>query len=287
MTTEIQKLSHIGYRNCVRSKRLDRATVQQKKKRMMPNFVSILCLLIGAFGSVHAWTSAPVLSSMKTTSRSSIGRESSTGIDMVSPQQRREFLGASLTTATAAVLFLPEASLASYIDPAIDPPKITKSVYLDIEFDGEKGRLVIGLYGDIMPKTAENFEKLCASNAYAGTNFYRVISDLNIQGGAVGDSTGKTGQSSFPDGKPFEPDNFNVKHTMAGIVSMVRGVGGSVDSRFFVNIKDEAGWADDRYAAFGIVEEGMSLVKAIQKVPVSPPKNFPKNEVKIIASGIL
>jgi cyclophilin family peptidyl-prolyl cis-trans isomerase len=214
---------------------------------------------------------------------------------MVSPQQlyqqqRREFLGASLATATVAVLGLPEASLASYIDPAIDPPKITKRVYLDVEFgsnDGEKGRLVIGLYGDIMPKTTENFEKLCASNAYAGTNFYRVISDLNIQGGAVGDSTGKTGQSSFENGKPFEPDNFNVKHTMAGIVSMVRGVGGSADSRFFVNIKDEAGWADDRYAAFGIVEEGMSLVKAIEKVPVSPPKNFPKNEVKIVASGIL
>lgn len=269
--------------------------VQQKKKRMMPHFVSIVSLLLGAFGSVRAWTSAPVLSSMKTASRSSIGRESSTGIDMVSPQQlyqqqRREFLGASLATATVAVLGLPEASLASYIDPAIDPPKITKRVYLDVEFgsnDGEKGRLVIGLYGDIMPKTTENFEKLCASNAYAGTNFYRVISDLNIQGGAVGDSTGKTGQSSFENGKPFEPDNFNVKHTMAGIVSMVRGVGGSADSRFFVNIKDEAGWADDRYAAFGIVEEGMSLVKAIEKVPVSPPKNFPKNEVKIVASGIL
>jgi len=138
-----------------------------------------------------------------------------------------------------------------------------------------------------MPRTTENFEQLCASNAYAGTNFYRVISDFSIQGGAVGDKTGKTGRSSFDGGKPFEPDNFNVKHTKVGLLSMVRGLGGSVDSRFFVNTKDEAGWADDRYAAFGIIEEGLDLVKSIEKVAVSPPKNSPKNEVKIVASGLV
>lgn len=153
--------------------------------------------------------------------------------------------------------------------------------------DEEKGRLVIGLYGDLMPKTVENFESLCASNSYAGTTFYRVISDLNVQAGAVGDPTGKTGRSSLEGGKPFEPDNYNLKHTRAGLVSMVRGIGGSVDSRFFVNTQDEAGWADDRYAAFGIVEEGMELIKTIEKVPVAPPKNAPKNDVTIVASGIL
>jgi len=208
-------------------------------------------------------------------------------------QRRRDFLGASLTAAaavTTTVSIPPKASFASYIDPVTDPPKITKRVYLDVDFgskDGEKGRLVIGLYGDLMPRTVENFEKLCSSNAYAGTTFYRVISDLNIQGGAVGDSTGKTGKSSFEGSKPFEPDNFSLKHTKAGLVSMVRGIGGSVDSRFFVNIKDDSGWADDRYAAFGIVEEGMDLVKAIERVPVLPPKNAPKNAVRIVASGVL
>lgn len=251
----------------------------------MSRFVSIvLSLLIGAVASVHAWTSAIPVSR----------RSMSTSLCMAQqhPEQqqqlRRDFLGASLAAVTTAVLFRPGASFASYIDPMTDPPKITKRVYLDVEFGSdEKGRLVIGLFGDLMPKTVANFESLCASNAYAGTNFYRVISDLNIQGGAVGDSTGKTGQSSFEGGKPFEPDNFNLKHTQAGLVSMVRGIGGSVDSRFFVNTKDEAGWADDRYAAFGIVQEGMDLVSKIEKVPVAPPKNAPKSEVKIVASGVL
>mmetsp|Transcript_20892 Transcript_20892/g.43027 ORF Transcript_20892/g.43027 Transcript_20892/m.43027 type:complete len:254 (-) Transcript_20892:55-816(-) len=253
----------------------------------MSRFVSIvLSLLIGAVASVHAWTSARVPASR---------RSISTSLYMAQqhPEQqqlRRDFLGASLAAVTTAVLFRPGASFASYIDPVTDPPKITKRVYLDVEFgskDDEKGRLVIGLFGDLMPKTVSNFESLCASNAYAGTSFYRVISDQNIQGGAVGDSTGKTGLSSFEGGKPFEPDNFNLKHTQAGLVSMVRGIGGSVDSRFFVNTKDEAGWADDRYAAFGIVQEGMDLVSKIEQVPVAPPKNAPKSEVKIVASGVL
>jgi len=68
---------------------------------------------------------------------------------------------------------------------------------------------------------------------------------------------------------------------------MVRGVGGAVDSRFFVNTKDDGGWADDRYAAFGIVEDGMDLVSRIESVQVKPPKNNPILEVKIVASGVL
>lgn len=236
----------------------------------------MIFLLIGAIACGHAWTSSPVQS------------RTSTRLSMVE-HQRRDFLATSAFT-TAAVIFNPAASFASYIDPVTDPPKITKRIYLDVEFgsnDDEKGRLVIGLFGDLMPKTVQNFEQLCASNAYGGTNFYRVISGFSIQGGAVGDKTGKTGQSSFEGGKPFEPDNFNLKHTKTGLVSMVRGLSGSVDSRFFVTIQADAGWADDRYAAFGIVEEGMDLVKSIEKVPVNPPKNYPNKEVKILASGVL
>ena len=251
----------------------------------MSRFVAIISLLAGSIVSVCAWSSVPALTQIKTTSHRSGDQTCFTRLGLFQQGlQRRDFL------ITTAVLFPPTASFASYIDPATDLPKITKQVYLDVEFGSrevERGRLVIGLFGDVMPRTVENFETLCSSNAYAGTTFYRVISDLNIQGGAVADSTGKTGRSSFEGGKPFEPDNYNVKHTKAGLVSMVRGIGGSVDSRFFINTKDEAGWADDRYAAFGIIQEGMTLVNEIEKVPVSPPKNAPKKEVRIVASGVL
>lgn len=181
---------------------------------------------------------------------------------------------------------------ASYIDPAVDAPRVTKRVYLDVMIGDDEaaeaegaGRLVIGLYGELMPKTAENFERLCEGNGYAGTTFYRVLSDLQISGGAIGDPKGDSGKSAF--GSSFEPDNFNLKHTKAGLVSMVRDKTGGVDSRFFINLKDDAGWADDRYAAFGIVEEGMDLVGKIEKVDVARPKNTPKVAVRITGSGFV
>lgn len=209
--------------------------------------------------------------------------------------QRRDFLEATIITATVMsppLLFVPtHRCYAAYIDPKVDPPNITKRVYLDVAFDfqGEQttGRIVIGLYGDAMPRTVENFATLCASNAYAGTTFYRVLSDFSIQGGAIGDPSGKTGKSSLENGRSFDPDNYNIKHTKEGLVSMVKGVEG-VDSRFFINCADDAGWGDDRYAAFGIVEKGFDdIVKKIEKVPVSPPKNGPKTPVTIVASGVV
>lgn len=191
-----------------------------------------------------------------------------------------------------ALLHSVSPAVASYIDPATEPPTITKRVYLDVSFDNVKGepttgRIVIALYGEAMPKTVDNFATLCASNAYAGTTFYRVISGFSIQGGAIGDATGKTGQSSLENGKGFEPDNYNIKHTKTGIISMVKGLDGVVDSRFFINVNDNSGWGDDRYAAFGIVEKGLDIIKQIELVPVQPPKNGPKSTVKIVASGVV
>lgn len=190
----------------------------------------------------------------------------------------------------------PSPAQAAYIDPATSPLKITDSVYFDVEYVDNKntkqqGRIVIGVFGDALPKTAVNFVTLAKSNAYAGTSFYRIISELSIQGGAIGDPTGKTGKSSLDNGSAFEPDNYTIQHTQKGLVSMVRNTkeGGGVDSRFFIQLQDDAGWADDRYAAFGIVtkESFDNVVSKIAKVPVQPPKNNPIQEVTIVASGIL
>jgi cyclophilin family peptidyl-prolyl cis-trans isomerase len=185
-------------------------------------------------------------------------------------------------------------------------PTITKRVYLDVQIGNNndnngnglappKARIVIGLFGDVMPRTVDNFVSLCDQNAYAGTNFYRILSDYCVQGGAIGDASGNTGKSSYENGKSFEPDNYNIRHTKAGLVSMVRGRDGSVDSRFFIQgTNDGGGVFDDRYAAFGIVLQdvgdaagGMDFVRRIEKVEVQPPKNIPKVDVRILASGVL
>ena len=123
---------------------------------------------------------------------------------------------------------------------------------------------------------------------------------MSIQGGAIGsNNSGKSGISSFEDGKQFQPDNYNIKHTKEGLVSMVRTKDGSIDSRFFIQTEEDAGWADDRYAAFGIVLEeedgeeeksaggGMDLVQRISKVDVKPPQNYPKDPVMIVGCGLI
>lgn len=74
------------------------------------------------------------------------------------------------------------------------PPQaeITTRVYFDVEIGGHAaGRIVMGLYGGVVPKTAKNFEVLCrgdtshpkgAKLAYEGSIFHRIIPNFMIQG---------------------------------------------------------------------------------------------------------
>lgn len=216
--------------------------------------------------------------------------------------QRRRFVTQSIIASGVASFLTTQPVFADEGDT--DPlgtslPKITQKVYLDIKLPTNKTpkRLVIGLFGEAMHKTAENFQTLCTNTegpSYAGTSFYRVISGTTIQGGAIGSnsSSGKSGTSAFENGAPFTPDNYNIKHTTKGLVSAVRNANGTIDSRFFIQTEDDAGWADDRYAAFGIVLEeegtgGMELVKKLSRLEVKAPQNSPKDPVLIVGCGLL
>ena len=134
-----------------------------------------------------------------------------------------------------------------------------------VELKTTQGDIVVEVFADKAPKSADNFIQYVKDGFYNGTVFHRVIDGFMVQGGGFdADMKQKSTRA------PIENEAKNGLRNEAGTLAMARTADPhSASSQFFIMQADNTS-LDGQYAAFGKVTSGMDVVDAIcAKVPAT------------------
>ncbi|KAH6650513.1 peptidyl-prolyl cis-trans isomerase-like protein [Chaetomium tenue] len=181
---------------------------------------------------------------------------------------------------------------------------MVKKVFFDMEWTGpvvdetfqvvreapeaQKGRINFELFDEVVPKTAENFRQLCTGQpgfGYKGSNFHRIIPGFMLQGGDFTRGNGTGGKSIHKDEK-FPDENFKLRHTEPGLLSMANAGPNTNGSQFFITTVVTS-WLDGKHVVFGKVadQESLRVVMAVEKVGNKNGSGKPDHKVTIVDCG--
>ncbi|CAG9311997.1 unnamed protein product [Blepharisma stoltei] len=152
--------------------------------------------------------------------------------------------------------------------------------YFDISIgNSTPKRIVFELFSNIAPHTAEIFRRLCIGEFqynednlyYQGSLINKIIKGLMIEGGIEIDAK-------------FENENYALKHTEEGFLSMTSNGDGTYGTQFMIML-GPAPYLDGKQTVFGKIIEGFELCREIENVQTKG--DVPTKIVRIVSSGQL
>lgn len=165
--------------------------------------------------------------------------------------------------------------------------------YLDVEILPSKlgeetafGRMIFELFEDVVPRTVKNFVSLVEGHkgdSYIGTAFYRVEPGKACTCGDVEHKNDGTGGRSIY-GRDFEDENYTLKHTNAGVLTMYSRRPNSNNSQFQILFAERPD-LDGRQVVFGRLVEGFAILREIEKL--GSQTGVPTHVAKIKACALI